>query len=99
MILKVWVPALRGASEGKLALLSLAATWTVSFAPVERFQFASTALTVTLKAVPAVCALAVPLLPVAVPAAALSPGIRTCSLAKAPAFTATEEPVLAVIVP
>ena len=38
------------------------------------FQFASTALTVTLKEPPAVCADGVPVLPVAVPGAAVSPG-------------------------
>ena len=41
------------------------------------FQLASTARTVTLNAVPAVWAVAVPLLPLAVPGAALSPGINT----------------------
>ena len=40
------------------------------------FQLASTALTVTLKLLPAVCADGVPVLPVAVPGAAVSPGSR-----------------------
>jgi hypothetical protein len=41
------------------------------------FQVASQALTVTLNGMPETCALAVPVLPVAVPGAAVSPGINT----------------------
>ena len=52
-----------------------------------RFQLASTALTVTAKAVLAVCALGVPVLPVAVPGAAVSPGTNSWSFAKAPPLT------------
>src|SRR2546427_106731 len=63
------------------------------------FQFASTALTVTVKAVPAVCAVGVPVLPLAVPGAAVSPGISTCSFVNAPAFTVIDGLVLAVFVP
>ena len=44
---------------------------------VTGFQFASTALTVTLNVAPAVCAYGVPVLPVALPGAAVSPGSRT----------------------
>ena len=53
---------------------------TVSVIELTRFQFASTALTVTLNAPPAVCAVGVPVLPVAVPGAAVSPGRRIWSL-------------------
>ena len=49
------------------------------------FQLASTALTVTLNGTPAFCAVGVAaVLPVAVPAAATSPGIRICNLATEP---------------
>ena len=66
---------------------------------VTRFQLASTALTVTLKAPPAVCADGVPVLPEAVPGAAVSPGIRICSFANAPALIVVDGLVLAVLVP
>ncbi len=57
---------------------------------VTGFQFASTALTTTpLNEVPAVCAVTLPLLPVAVPGAAVSAGRRICSFANAPAPTST----------
>src|SRR5262249_45679482 len=56
-----------------------------------------TALTVTLKAVPAVCVVAVPLLPLLLPGAAASPGTSTCSFTKAPALTVMLELVLAVM--
>ena len=64
-----------------------------------RFQLASTALTVTLNEPPAVCALGVPVLPEAVPGAAVSPGSRICSLANAPALIVVDGLVLAVIEP
>ena len=51
------------------------------------FQLASTALTVTLKAPPEVRAVGVPVLPVAVPGAAVSPGTSICSFTNAPAVT------------
>src|SRR5439155_25168056 len=51
------------------------------------FQLASTALTVTLKAVPAPAEAGTPSLPVALPGAAVSPGTSSCILAKVPAFT------------
>src|SRR5690348_18421138 len=94
--LKVWVPAARELSEGKLALLSLEVMWTVSFV-LTRFQLASTALTVTLNAVPEVWVVAVPVLPEAVPGAAVSPGVSTCSLTKAPGLTVIAGLVLAVM--
>jgi hypothetical protein len=63
------------------------------------FQFASTALTVTLNDVPEVRALGVPVLPVVVPGAAVSPGTNNCSFTNAPAFTVIDGLVFAVFVP
>ena len=60
-----------------------------------RFQFVSTALTVTLNALPAVRPAGVPVLPVAVPGAAVYPGISNWSFANVAAFTATAGLVLA----
>src|SRR5206468_4074799 len=51
------------------------------------FQKLSTALTVMLKAVPAVRAVGAPVLPVAVPGAAISPGTNSWSFAKAAGLT------------
>ena len=65
-----------------------------SVALVTTFQFASTALTVTLNAVPAVRVVGVPVLPVAVPGVAVSPGARSCNLAKVPGLTMIEGLVL-----
>ena len=45
-------------------------------------QALSTALTVTVKGLPTVCGSGVPVLPVEVPGAAVSPGIKTCNLVK-----------------
>src|ERR1700704_3707301 len=66
---------------------------------VTGFQLASTALTVTVKAPPAVCALGAPVLPDAVPGAAVSPGIRSWSFANAPALMVVAGLVFAVIAP
>ena len=55
------------------------------------FQFASTALTVTVNAVPAVNADGMPVLPDAVPGAAASPGISNCNFVKGPALTVKVE--------
>lgn len=52
-----------------------------------RFQFASTALTVRLNDVPAVSALGVPVNPVVVPGAAVSPGTKTCNWLNVPGLT------------
>ena len=60
---------------------------------------ASTALTVTLKLLPAVWAEGAPVLPDAVPGAAVSPGSRIWSLAKAPVLIVVAGLVLAVIAP
>ena len=96
--LKVCVPDTMAALAGKAALASLDEIPTVCVL-LTTFQFASTAFTVTLNAVPAVCAVGVPVLPVEVPGAAVSPGIKSCSFAKAPTFTVVDGLVLAVFVP
>src|SRR6266581_9087362 len=74
LMLKIPVPLSSAPLAGKLALLSDEVRPTVSVALVTRFQLASTPFTVTLEAVPAVCAVGAPLLPVGVPGAAVSPG-------------------------
>src|SRR5213594_2571782 len=96
--LKVCVPALNAALAGMVALLSLEVIPTVSLV-LTMFQFASTALTVTVNAVPAVWAIGAPVLPVPVPAAAASPGTSNCSLAKAPALTVIGGLVLGALEP
>src|SRR5262249_55955521 len=96
--LNAFVPLTKAALAGRTALASLEVIATVSLVLI-KFQFASTELTVTLKAVPAVCALGVPVLPVAEPGAAVSPGASTCNLANAPALTVTAGLVLAVLLP
>jgi hypothetical protein len=60
---------------------------------------ASTALTVTLNAEPAVCAEGVPVLPVALPGAAVSPGSSSWSFVKAPGLTVVAGLLLAVFRP
>ena len=83
------VPLASAALGGRVALESLEVIPTVSVTLVTTFQKTSTALTVTLKAVNSVCALAVPVLPVAPPGEAVSPGTRSCNFAKAADPTAT----------
>src|SRR6185503_15241517 len=85
--LSVFVPETRAASAGKVALASLEAISTVSVMVLTTFQKLSTALTVMLKAVAAVVAVGVPVLPVAVPGAAISPGTSNWSFAKAAGLT------------
>src|SRR4051812_7723196 len=67
---KVCVPATRAALAGSVAVASLAVMPTISATLLTRFQFASTALTTTLKLVNAICAEGVPILPAVVPGAA-----------------------------
>ena len=86
-MLKAWLPPARTALAGRTALASDEVIPTVSVALVIKFQFASTALTVTVKAVPAVCAVGLPVLPVGLPGEAVSPGARIWSLVNAPART------------
>ena len=97
--LNVCVPAASAAFAGRVAVVSLEVMPTVSATVTTLFQFASTALTVTLKAVPAVSAVGVPVLPDAVPGAAVSPGVSNCNLVNAPALTTVDGLVLAVFVP
>ena len=73
--LKAFVPLTSAALAGMAAFPSVEVMATVSLV-LTTFQLASTALTVTEKAVPATCAEAVPTLPLAVPGAAVSPGAR-----------------------
>ena len=91
-------PELRAPFAGIVVFGSVEVNDVVSVIVVTRFQFASTARMVTLKAVPAVCGLGVPVFPVAVPGAAISPGSRSCSLANGPALTGMDELVFAVFV-
>src|ERR1041385_4479060 len=97
--LKVCVPPLKTALPGIVALPSVEVNPTVSLAELTGFQFASTALTVTLKGAPAARSAGVPVFPETVPGAAISPGTSSCNLANAPAPTATGELVIAVFVP
>src|SRR5947207_2498407 len=95
---KVLVPPVRAALAGWVSLASVVVMPTVSVL-LARFQFASTALTVTLKAVPAICAAGVPVLPMGLPGAAVSPGTSSCSFTKAPALTVMAGLVLALLLP
>jgi len=88
--LKVAVPPTRSASGGSVALGSVVSRCTVSVTAPSRFQFASTALTVIGNGMPAACARGVPVLPVGVPGAAVSPGTRTCSFANSPPPSETD---------
>src|SRR5947207_791116 len=88
---KVRVPADRAPLAGRAAFASVELMLTVSLAVLITFQLASTAFTVRLKTVPAVCTVGVPVLPVALPGEELSPGARTCRRVKPPAFTVMAE--------
>ena len=85
--LKIWAPLASAVPPGGIALLSVEVMPTVSLTVLTRFQFASTALTVTLNAAPAVRAVGVPVLPLPVPGAAVSPGVSSWSLVKAAGLT------------
>ena len=76
--LSVRLPAVAPLSSEMVALLSELVMVTFVVALVMMFQLASTAFTVMplAIAVPAVCAVGVPVLPEAVPGAAVSPGSR-----------------------
>src|SRR6185369_8434392 len=97
--LKVCVPEISAVLAGRLALVSEEVIPTVSVTVVTAFQLASTAFTVMLNGVPAVSAVGAPVLPVALPGAAVTPGTRICNLVKPPALTVTDGLVLAVLVP
>src|ERR1041384_6384450 len=95
--LKVFVPELNAALAGKTALVSLEVMPTVSVAVLTTFQKSSTALTVTLNAAPEVWFVGVPVFPVVVPAAAVSPGTSNCSFVNEAALTVNDELVLFVL--
>src|SRR4051812_31722275 len=82
VILKFCDPAFSAAFAGKAAFASLERIFTVSFVLIG-FQFASTALTVTLNTAPAVWVEGAPVLPETVPGTADSPGTSNCNFAKA----------------
>src|SRR5262245_27717644 len=88
--LKVLVPEASAALAGSVALVAEAVMPTVSVIVSTTFQLASTALTITLNGVPADCGLGVPVLPLAVPGAAISPGTSNWSLLNTAALTANE---------
>src|SRR5215471_15518711 len=95
--LRVTVPELSAVFGGKSGFGPLEVSPTTSLALVTKFQFASTAFTVTLNAVPAISAVGVPVLPVPVPGAAVSPGTKSCSFVNVPAVTGIDELVLLVM--
>src|SRR6266851_598771 len=95
-LVNVNVPATRAALAGSTAFVSVELIATVSLVPIT-FQLASTALTVTLKAVPAISFVGVPVFPAALPGAAVSPGTSNCNLASAPGFTVIAGLVFAVL--
>src|SRR5437016_706885 len=97
--LKVFVPEVRVEFAGKAALLSDDVIPTLSLTVLTTFQLASTALTVTLKAVPAVSAVGVPVFPLELPGEAVSPGTSSCSLANPPGLIVMAELVLLVMPP
>jgi len=77
------VPPAKEALEEGSRWRSLEVIAAVSFV-LMRLKLASTALTVTVKAVAAVCGVGAPLLPVAAPGAALSPAASTCTRGEGP---------------
>src|SRR5438309_1628900 len=83
--LKLFTPLTNTALAGNAAFRSLELRATVSLV-LTRFQFASTALTVTLKAVPAIWEVGAPVLPLVVPGDSDSPGLSNCNFTKAPAL-------------
>src|SRR5260370_16626071 len=85
--LGVPVPPTRAASAGRTALVSEELMSTVSVTLVTVFQKVSTAFTVALKAAPAVRVLGVPVLPLTVPGALVSPGARSWSWTNAAELT------------
>ena len=91
------VPEPSAALAGKMARASDDVMPAKSLTVLTTFQFASTAFTVMLKAEPAACAEGVPVLPLLVPGAAVSPGTNNCSFTKAAAVTVIPGLVFAVM--
>src|ERR1051326_3236517 len=85
--LSVFVPDARLVLAGKTAFESLDDRPIVSEIAETTFHWLSTALTVTLKAMPEVCDVGAPVLPLAVPGAESSPGTKICSFVNGPVFT------------
>src|SRR6266581_3060947 len=81
------VPETSAVFGGSAAVASLELSPTMSVTVLTRFQKPSTALTVTPKPMPTIWALGVPVLPLALPGAAVSPGTSSCSLVKAAGLT------------
>src|SRR6058998_3371413 len=77
VILNCFEPATRAALAGSVACRSLEVIATVSVTELIMFQLASTAFTAILKAVSGDWADGEPVLPLAVPGAAVSPGTST----------------------
>src|SRR5262249_61892046 len=86
--LRILLPEAKGVLVGKLAFGSVDASETTSEIEETRFQYGSAALTVTFKAVPAICGCGMPLLPLGVSGAEVSPGSRSCNLVNAAGLTA-----------
>lgn len=82
---KVFVPATNAEFPDKVGSVEVSAS--VSATVLTRFQFASAAFTVKLNAVPAICVVGLPVLPLALPGAADSPGTKICSFTNGPALT------------
>ena len=97
--LNVCVPALNAASTGNVAARSDDVMRMASEIELRKFQFASTALTVTVKGTPSVSGVGVPVFPLSVPGAAASPGTSNCTFANAPALTAKLELATPATVP
>ena len=74
---KLPAPATSCAEGGNVALASDDRIAIASVVVVTRFQLESVARTVTVNGTPDVCRFGVPVLPVGVPGAGLSPGSRT----------------------
>src|SRR5437016_4091010 len=87
--LRILVPATRAVSEGRIGLGAVEVILAVWVTELTRFQLSSTALTVTLKAAPAVLDEGEPVFPLEVPGEAISPGPNNWSFVNAPALTAT----------
>ena len=96
--LKVWVPLTNAAFAGNVAAPSLEVMAIVCVL-LTGFQLASTALTVTLNATPVISAPGVPVFPLTVPGAALSPGTSNCNFENTPALTVRLELAVPAIVP
>ena len=76
---KVMVPFTSAASEGSAAAVSVLVRCTVSVTDGMMCQVLSQALTVTSNGTPETCSSGVPILPVVVFGALVSPGSRTCN--------------------